>query len=377
MDKIVLRGYYGFGNLGDDILMLVTYNLAKEFFPNEEIVICSNSNSSSYISRLIGAPVRIIKDDESLDARLAISGGGGVYFDFKEGGFKNLILNSFIKLIGYHSFSKLYSSLRKIKGGTEVTAEINVGLGIGIGYYTSSSQKFLYDIRRLASFDFLVVRDESSFNQAKRYNPTCPVKVSTDLAFLNEYWNRISVSKVQKQKRIGIVLRDWKFDNDFSFEVFHQAINSLDKERGIELFSFDKKADEEFIRFFTGKFPIHVWDPEIFQLDDYLKKIAECQLIVTARAHGAILAAGLGVPSLCLAIEPKLEQVAEMLKHSSVLIKKPFSAGKTVEEITNALQSLDAKSDSVKKDVAENREKMIESIKAFREFARTKSLIPE
>ncbi len=369
----MLRGYYGFGNLGDDILMLVTYNMTKELFPNAEIIICSNSNSSSYIAQLVGKDVRIVKDDEPLHARLAIFGGGGVYFDFKEGGFKNLILNSFIKLIGYRSFSNLYSSLKKIKGGTEVSAAFNVGLGIGIGSYTSSSEKFLYDIRRLTSFDFLVVRDDSSFSQTKKYNLTCPVQVSTDLAFLHEHWNHIPVSTIQKRTRIGIVLRDWKIDNGFSFEIFLQAISGLDKE--IEMFSFDKKADQDFIRFFTGKFPMHVWDPERYQLDDYLKKIAECQLIITSRAHGAILAAGLGVPSICLAIEPKLEQVAEMLKHSSTLIKKPFLTETISKEVVNLLKSIDAKSALVKRDVEENRAKMVESVKAFREFARTKALI--
>ena len=42
--KILIKGYYGYGNLGDDILMLVSFNLIKSIFPHAENVIFSNNS---------------------------------------------------------------------------------------------------------------------------------------------------------------------------------------------------------------------------------------------------------------------------------------------------------------------------------------------
>ena len=64
-----------------------------------------------------------------------------------------------------------------------------------------------------------------------------------------------------------------------------------------------------------------IWDPQQIKIENYLSELSECSIMVTSRAHGAIVSACLGIPSVCLAIEPKLEKVHKMLKNSSRLIE--------------------------------------------------------
>ena len=68
---ILLKGYYGFGNLGDDLLMQINYQILKEACPNSEIDIFSNNTHSNensiadtnyhlYTQKLINYPLDIV-----------------------------------------------------------------------------------------------------------------------------------------------------------------------------------------------------------------------------------------------------------------------------------------------------------------------------
>lgn len=171
--KIVVKGYYGFRNLGDDILMLVSYRLAKELFPSHKIVVCSNNSNPLYISDFLGESVTLVKDHDKLEAEWIINGGGGVYFDFKKGKLKYFLLNKFIHLIGFYSFRSIYLAYRQWKRNPGLTSIHKVGWGIGIGSYTASSQKFFSDIVSLSNFDFLLLRDQDSLKQVEKYKLTC------------------------------------------------------------------------------------------------------------------------------------------------------------------------------------------------------------
>lgn len=48
--KIILSGGWGYGNLGDDAILLSSYNLIKNRFPNSDIIILSyNTRESSIV----------------------------------------------------------------------------------------------------------------------------------------------------------------------------------------------------------------------------------------------------------------------------------------------------------------------------------------
>jgi polysaccharide pyruvyl transferase WcaK-like protein len=86
---------------------------------------------------------------------------------------------------------------------------------------------------------------------------------------------------------------------------------------------FDRGADPQVLALCNG-YRAHVWSPQSTTLDEYCFRLAELDVVVTSRAHGAICAAVLGVPSLILDIEPKLRTIHDLLPRATRLV--PSSA---------------------------------------------------
>jgi len=368
MGKIILKGYYGFGNFGDDILMVTTYWLLKDIFPSDQIIVCSENPGAQYIELLCEKSVPVVNSNSGLHADWIIHGGGGVFFDFNEGPPKYYWLNQLIKFIGYASFRETYNAIKRLTGNRGIEAKFRAGLGIGVGTYTPSSMKFYTDIVSLSDFDFLLVRDEESKAILERYKFKYPIHLGTDLAFLSRFWNRSSISSKSKDDTIGFVLRDWQYNDNAYLEVVLKVLLALQSQnRRLKVFSFDKKSDQFFIKKFSHHFPMTIWDPQQIKIEDYLSELSECSIVVTSRAHGAIVSACLGIPSLCLAIEPKLQKVHEMLKNCSRLIEPldPNRIMAAVDEITTNQKTFQK---AAALDVEHNADIMKQGMATFKKF---------
>ncbi len=311
---IGIKGYYGFGNLGDDVLMMVSYNIARSLFPDSSIVICTESKETGYIEKLLGAPVETVSMTTDVRLEYIIHGGGGVYFDFKEGNLINAAVNSFIKIIGYDRYRRLYQGYQSARKRRTLLSGKRIGVGIGVGTFTDSSPKFYSSILSLSDFDLLLVRDEESRQNVLKYGFKYPVSVTTDIAFHTSFWLPKTVTVAKPGNSVGFVLRDWT-DGDH-LEVFLSVANDLRKQGvGVRFYSFDRAADKRMISMLKNDEDLHIWDPT-GPLDTYLQSLASNAVVVTSRAHGAILSACLGVPGFCIEIEPKLRNVRQMLSES-------------------------------------------------------------
>lgn len=369
-EKIILRGYYGYGNLGDDILMLTTYGWVRDNFPDSEILICTNSDRAQYISALLKSSVRVVKSNENIWGDWMIDGGGGIYFDFREAGTRYRLLNKVIRLMTFPLYTKLYRLYRSLRGNNGVRGKKRAGIGIGIGRYTPSSRRFYGDIVDITEYDFLMVRDEESAAHFRKLNQRTPLHVSTDLAFLQQYWKK-PVRNTSK-KKVGFILRDWAYE-DARFSVLKSVADQLQAEgNAICFYSFDKNADANYIKDFSETYPFVVWDPYQETVDSFKEKLAECSLVITSRAHGAIVSACIGVPSLCLCIEPKLEKISQMLKRSSVLIRQPFTTDDILDRARRHLAQPADLQKKVQEDVSENAALITQGLQAFKKYASEK-----
>jgi polysaccharide pyruvyl transferase WcaK-like protein len=321
MKYILLVGFYGKGNFGDDVLFKVTYNMVLKWQPNAKISVLCDQYLEHYLPKLIKEEIRVIHLGNREHFDVIIHGGGGTFFDFKKYGLVNYSINSFIKMINFSNYQKLDFFIRKITNKKSISASKRYGFGIGIGTYTNSSQKLKYNIPILLDFDSLVVRDASSIKNLKKLGIKKNIKLGSDLAFLDNFWvpSNIKINSSTKgKKRIGLVLRDWDNGNNY-LNTINSMFKSLSEIYELSIFVFDKRTDHEVIKI-SKNLTTYIWDPMTIKFDDYCKKLANQDILITSRAHGAMCGAILGVPSILLEIEPKLKTIHELLPNTTALL---------------------------------------------------------
>ena len=236
------------------------------------------------------------------------------------------------------------------------TTNCRIGLGIGVGTFTTGSPRMLKSLPILADFQALWLRDTQSKAHLKPYKDILKAEIvqGSDIAFLSEHWLPSTTPKIAGAKpKLGVALRDWQGTD---IHALRNTLTKLVKDYDITGFIFDAKSDI-LLRGLLAPFPTHIWDPNTMRIDDFSAQIAAQDVLLTSRAHGAICGACLGVPSVIVSIEPKMEQVHAMLPNSTILVgtngwKEALSTANTftpaaiaadVEKNRNASQSALAK----------------------------------
>lgn len=352
--------------------MLTTFNICKNIFPESELIISTESQDNSYINKLIPG-ISILNSSVDLEVDWIVHGGGGVFFDFKESNAKHSLINYCIRKIGYLNYSRIYKIYKSFRGNKYLRTKARAGLGIGVGTYTSSSNRFFSDILALNGFNILLVRDNQSILNAGKYCVQSQIHKATDLAFMDNYWRPFQIKRQVESKSIGFILRDWPSSNYVSeFLSVAKRLRSMGYE--IKFFSFDERADSEYISLASEIAPVFCWKPNEMSITDFLYKLEICQLVISSRAHGAIVSACLGIPTVCIEIEPKLAQVAAMLKNSSTLISAPFQTQEILETIGDKMNQISFLRKATYLDVARNKNEMHEALTLFQTFVQRFSI---
>lgn len=320
--NILLRGYYGFGNFGDDLLLCVCYSIIRQRYPQASVCVFANFSDGllnytrapryrEYIYRLVGEEPELLdwRDQRYFD--LEIYGGGGV---FKSGLLKNtsLIGNLAAMALGARNVSRFFTFIRKTIGrNLRIQATTAVALGIGVERYSCLSGNLLRDVEQLGRLHSIFMRDSASSLNAKYLGVSS--HTGTDLAFLLK--ERVEKKRIVRSRRRGIaaILCAGKRRTD---EVL-SLLMARRAHEPVTLIFFDENHDEELIKTVSSDgFNILVWQPQHMAVDDFLEELAQFSLIISNRFHGLLCAAMLDIPSIALETDSKLESVYEMLPNS-------------------------------------------------------------
>ena len=286
--KVVISGYYGFDNFGDDAILSVLCKKLKSL--NADITVFSaNPDKTSHdygVNSVRSFDLKsIVQKIRNTD--ILISGGGSLLQD----------VTSLKSLIYYSTIIFLAILFKK---DVAIFAQ-------GIGPLNKKISKFIV-INLLKRAKYVSVRDEKSLEFLASN------AISAEL--VNDPVYSISVPDVPKNFAVGIQLRDFFNVNTDFLEALADNVLANYPNRKIELFVFQKSIDENISKQFEKilKLKNPDIDTEIIYYNnraEIFKRIAQLDCLIAMRFHAIIAALNAGVRVAGINYDIKVEKLAK------------------------------------------------------------------
>ncbi|KFI36960.1 hypothetical protein HX99_05365 [Peptococcaceae bacterium SCADC1_2_3] len=302
--KVVVSGYFGFDNIGDEAIIYSMLTLWRKLFPKGEfIVLSSNPARTKNLYQVKAVDRWRIKEVKQaiFASDLLVSGGGSLLQDVT--GLKSLLY--------YLGVIRLAKYLKK---PVFFYAQ-------GIGPVQSITGRYL--LRRVVNqVDLITVRDEESAQALKEMGVNWPaIYVTADPVLgltgevLNEGLNLALVKELfdkyhldQSKPTAGFCLRPWPDLKEAQEKIFIQAGEILRREGWQVIFlPFHYPADLDLSqRLAQAITPPAAVIEERLTVPQLMAVMTRLELVVGMRLHALILAAVLGVPFVGVAYDPKI-----------------------------------------------------------------------
>jgi len=366
--KVYLKGAYGPGNLGDDVLLMAILNILKQKFHPTDITVGVEEPENA---RFLDPSVNWTYYKKPYRCDLVVYGGGGQFFDFD---FSNIEPNKKIELI-----TRLVSGIKKQKSIFDVIGRLIVKarggadglllhkkaisycIGMGPfqkdGFGTFRAKKYIRDS------NFTILRDHTSLdNYLKLGGSNDLVKVFSDPSFNIKNWYFGSALNVDDSldltKPLVYVVRYWPYTSDGQSKIdsmIEHARAMKSKGYSIKLVSLDKNKDFPLIQMITDLDWL-IYDYKQISISDFIQKmVVDSSVIFSARAHGVWLSVLLGKPTIAVGIEPKLKEVHKSLPNSTLYTE----CDDLHKDMENYVSNYTELNNNVSSDVNSGREKSI------------------
>lgn len=301
--NLVLAGYIGCGNLGDDAVMLgLVEGLRNDGFT---FTIMSGSPEETYRNYSLRSIDRRNKrqfEEELARSDALVFPGGSIFQDVTS-----------IASVKYYAdlISKAKSMGKKV---------ILVGQGIGpLNNFLSKGMA----TSALNKADAITVRDPGSFQTLRTLGVKTPIKVAADTSFLMPVTQPVEGQEefsVGAMRTVGVSVRPFGKDKEVALifgEFCRLAFTS-----GVMpvLIEMDRNEDGplimEIAKLQGGKIP------DIRKLSTPMQiqqRMSRMDTVVAMRLHAGILASAVGVPPLMVSYDPKVMAFSRLLDLGSAL----------------------------------------------------------
>jgi polysaccharide pyruvyl transferase CsaB len=345
--RIIISGYYGFGNTGDEAILTALLLLLKRARSAQVTVISARPERTARehgvhsISRL-DFPT-IFRSINRAD--LLISGGGGLLQD----------VTSSRSLLYYLSI---------IRMGCRPNHKA-VLLAQSIGPISTPLDRYL-TAHVLEKVNLITVRDEASSRELTALGvKRPPIHVTADLALLLEKDSKEHEAALLKslglEQRPFIIfcLRTLK-NQPFPIELFASAARRLEKAYGprVLFLPFQTTFDQEVARTLHEAVAGSVFIPDPLKPYQLISLFSRAELIVGMRLHSLVFAAKARTPFLPLAYDPKVTAFAGLFEQEALafngLKEEIFfgkasqiwkNRGKMRENVASHVEQLEAKAE--------------------------------
>ncbi len=307
--NITILGYHGFGNCGDEAILLAMKNNIKKMYENANITVLSFDPDNTKELYGINAVKRfsvasVVKAIFKTD--VLIAGGGTLLQDE----------TSTRSLLYYLSIMYFAKILKK-----KVMLYSN-----GIGPVNRESNKKLIKFV-INKIDLITLRDQFSMMELEKIGVTKPIHVTADPAFsLNADY--VDVDKIFEKENIdtskelmGISIRRWKGEEDFINKLSQLSKYVLDKyDINIVLIPMQHSMDFEI----SSKLYKKIDRKNVFLLKgDYLSEevlavIGRLDMLISMRLHTLIFAGAQEVPLAGIIYDPKINNYLRLLDMPSL-----------------------------------------------------------
>jgi len=316
--KIMISGYYGFNNTGDEAILKSMVGAFKEKIPQIKITVLSHNplqTSQTYQVKAINRLHLIDIMRCSRDTNLFISGGGGLLQDSTGKGW------SILYYLGLILAAKI------VKVPVMIYAQ-------GIGPVNKQINKKLIKWI-LNKVDLITVRDNHSKELLENLGVVKPsIYVNSDPVFLLKKKNINNIidshpfiqELINSDNRplIGVSVREYKSNGSDSKRIFAQAADYLIENYQVKIiflpFKFDEDVhiSEEILSLMKNK-------AEVLKIklepEELLSVLSRLSLVVGVRLHSIIFSSMANTPFIAFNYDPKVKYFVEDLGLSELLLE--------------------------------------------------------
>jgi O-antigen biosynthesis protein len=313
--RIMIAGYYGFGNTGDEAILEAIIQELRELYAGIAMIVVSGDPSHTErnypVQAIPWADVQRIKNEMAL-CDLVLLGGGGLFHDYW--GFDpNAVLTSrHIGIAFYTSIALLSAILKKPL----------MLYAVGAGpLYSEMGKSFVSAIAEQARI--VSVRDEESRDQLLSLGITNKsIHVTADPVYnlrATPGGNSLKNPEITGNPILGVTLRNWDFE--IQPEIWElqiaQAIDAfLDLHsdgraifvpfQDVEEQLLDDVRISERVRGLMKNFERTTLYKSSHSTSEKAAILSECDLVMGMRLHSLILAIASSVPVVGLVYDPKV-----------------------------------------------------------------------
>ena len=359
MSDMLISGYYGFKNSGDDALLLSIIEQLKENRENINITVLSqNPKETEQIYK-----VKAVKRDNIfsliksiISTKLVLMGGGTLIQD----GTSTKSLLYYLLIIKVAKFF-----------GKKVMLYSN-----GIGPLKEENYKITRKV--LNKVDLITLRDEISSLELKKAGVTKPkVILTADSAFNLYFDEKQDISGLKKEfnipqdkKYFCVAIRNHKRLADDFCDILAEVCDRVSNDYDIYpvFIPFQKMNDTEITNTIISKMKTEskVFDSEV-EISDLLSFISHSELCIGMRLHSLIYSALCKVPLVGLVYDPKITGFMEYIGQENYLDVKSLKKDELMKMVYDGLDNsrnirieLEKKLDIMKEKAKENAKLAIE-----------------
>ncbi|CVK19481.1 MULTISPECIES: polysaccharide pyruvyl transferase CsaB [Sporomusa] len=305
MSDIVVSGYYGFGNAGDEAMLAAMIEALTDIEPNVQITVISGNPDDTKRRHGVCAVYRLNYPEivkALAKSRLLISGGGSLLQD----------VTSDRSLYYYLSIMMLAKKLNK---PVMLYAQ---GIGPVQGTLAQSAMRYIGNM-----VDLITVRDDGSYEELKRLKVTVPpIYVTADpVLAMHPVDRQIGRSILRKHGQegvaplIGISVREWKEWGHFK-QVLSHAADRMIEELGVRVVFIPMQCPDDLgvSQKIAGRMKNKAEVlPGEYTTSELLSLVGNLDLLIGIRLHALIFAAVMHVPMAGISYDPKIDRFLETI----------------------------------------------------------------